>query len=101
MAQTPGGRRRNGCSSLPHLADTHGVPHERLVIGVQKAGAEIGSAAAVDDGGADDVLPLLQREAFGDAVVDDRLAIAVDADDLLAIHPPDRRGVRSNGQAYA
>jgi hypothetical protein len=42
-------------------------------------------AAAVDYGGAHDVRFLFEGEAFGDAIVDDGLAIAVDADDLVAL----------------
>ncbi len=45
--------------------------------------------------------PLLQREALRHAVVDDRLAVVVDPDHLLAVDPPDRGGVRSNRQAHA
>src|SRR5438552_17865545 len=74
-------------TSLARLVEGYRVAFEGFVVLVQEAGTEIGGAAAVDNGGADDVLALLQREALGDAVVDDRLAIAVDADDLLAIHP--------------
>src|ERR1022692_3879605 len=88
-------------TSLARLVEGYAVAFEGFVVLVQEAGAEIGGAAAVDNGGADDVQPFVQREALGDAVVNYRLAIAIDADDLLAIHPPDRGGIRSNRQADA
>ncbi|HEX3747751.1 MAG TPA: hypothetical protein VHW09_27635 [Bryobacteraceae bacterium] len=33
------------------------------------------------------VRPFLKCQSLGDAIVDDGLAIAVNADDLLAVHP--------------
>src|SRR4051812_2059231 len=88
-------------TSFRRNRQAHAVAFEGLVLLVEEAGAEIGGSAAVHNGGTDDVLPLLQREALRDAVVDNRLAIAVDADDLLSIHPPHRSRVRSDGQADA
>src|SRR5690242_16062525 len=84
-------------SSFTHLLGGDGVVFERFVFLVEDPSAEIGGAPAVNNRGTDDVLPLLQREAFGDAVVDDCLPIAVDADDFLAIHPPNRSCIRSDG----
>ena len=49
---------------------------------------------------AHDVGPLLEREPLGNAVVHDRLAVAVNADDLLAVDPPDGGRVGADGQAH-
>ena len=89
------------CCLICCVSEAHGEPFQRLILGVEKAGAEVGGAAAVDDGCAHDVRPLVEREAFGNAVIDHRLAVAVNADDLLAVDPPDRGGVGADGQAHA
>jgi len=57
----------------------HCEPLQRSILRVEKPGAEIGSPAAVNDGSTHDVRPLVEREASGNAIVDDRLAIVVNA----------------------
>src|SRR5690242_8137908 len=79
--------------SFADLADADGVPFQRVVLRVEKTGAEIGRTAAVDDCSAHDVRPLIEREAFGNAVIDNGLPVAVNPDDLLAVDPPDGRRV--------
>src|SRR6185295_593383 len=55
----------------------HAEPLDGLVVLVEEAGAEIRGAAAVDDGGTDDVAALAQCEALRDSVIDHALAIVV------------------------
>src|SRR4029453_14774493 len=86
--------------SLAALAQAHREVLHGFVVRIQEPGAKVGSAAAVDDGGAHDVRPLSEREPLGDAIVYDGLAIAVDADDLLAVDPPHGGRVGADGQAH-
>src|ERR1035441_7624164 len=86
---------------LADLAHAHGEPLQRFIVLVQEPSAEIGGSATVDDCGAHDVLPLSKRKPFGDAIVDDGLAIAINADNLLAVDPPDRCRVGASGRPHA
>src|ERR1017187_1542201 len=76
----------------------HGEPRQRSIVGVEEPSAEVGGSAAVDNGGAHDVRPLLERNALGDAIVDDSLAIAENADDLLTVEPPYRSCIGTYSQ---
>src|SRR4051794_25452805 len=87
--------------SLGDITGAHGEFLERFLIGVEKPRAKIGGSAAIDDGAADDVDSLFEREALRDAVIDNGLAVAIDADDLLAVDPPDGRRIRADGQPHA
>ena len=69
--------------------------------GIEKARAEIGRSTAVDHRRAHDVRPTLECQAFGNAIVDHCLPIAVDANDLLPVHPPHRRRVGADRQTHA
>src|SRR6185437_11794052 len=89
----PGGRRAE--------FQIDGESLQRPIVGIQKARAEVGGAAAVDDGRAYDVRSRLECQTLRDPVVDHRLAVAVNADYLLPVHPPDGGGVRSNRQTHA
>src|SRR6185295_1030109 len=95
--RTPSRWSRSGRTSLREPYRERG---EGSIRGVEEPRAEIRGAPAVDDGRADHVRPFLQGEAPGDAVVDDGLPIAVDADDLLAVHPPDGSRIGADGEAH-
>src|SRR5579862_5703110 len=56
-------------------------------------------SAAVDDGTAHDIGSLLKREAFGNTIIDYSLTVAVNADDFLAVDPPDGCRVGADGEA--
>ena len=71
-----------------------------MIVGIEKTGAKIGRSSSVDDRTAHDVRPLFKGKAFGNAVVNYRLAVAVYPNDFLAIDPPDRGRVRANGKAH-
>src|SRR5204863_405010 len=73
---------------------------ERAAFGVEEPRAEVGRPAGIQNGSADDIRPLFQREAPRDAVVDDRLSIVVDSDDLTTIDPPYGRGIRADGETH-
>ena len=64
-------------SLLSNTTHAHSESLERPFISVQKPGAKVGSTAAVDDGAANDVGSFLEREAFGNAVVNDGGKIAM------------------------
>src|ERR1019366_477659 len=89
-----------GAGSLRAVNHAHGEPLQRSIVGVEQPSAEVGGAAAVDNGGAQDFRPLLERNALGDAIVDDSLAIAENADELLAVDPPYRSRVGTYSQAH-
>src|SRR5918999_726467 len=74
-------------TSFDSLLQPYGEPFDRPILCVEKPRTKVRGSAAIDDGGAHDVQPFLEREAFGDAVVDHGLPVAVDADDLLTSSP--------------
>src|SRR6185312_3237439 len=80
--------------------ESDGQASNGLIVLIQEARAEIGCAAAVDHRRPNHIGSFLQCEAPGNAVVDDRLPIVVDADDLFAIQPPYRGSVRADGKTH-
>lgn len=73
---------RHGSSESPRRHLVEGVlqtsleSDERSIVLVEESGEEIRRATAVNDGGADDIAPLAQREAARDAVIDHTLTVA-------------------------
>src|SRR5688500_8112395 len=79
--------------------ESHSDVLDRSVRSIEKPRTEVGGAAAVDDGRAEDVGTLLKREAPGHAIVNHRLPVGVDADHFLAVDPPYGRRIGSNREA--
>src|ERR1017187_1839683 len=77
------GHIRSLANSPAFVGQGHGERPERLILCVEKSGAKVRRPAPVDDRRAHHVRALLEREPFRDAIVDDGLPIAVNADDLL------------------
>ncbi len=78
----------------------HRESFQWFFVGVENACAEIGGSAGVEDGAADDVWSFLKGEPFGDAVVNYGLAIAVNADNLLAVQPLNGSRIRADGEPH-
>lgn len=80
----------------PLFRQSHRNPPDWTVVRVEEPRAEIRGAARIDDGRTDGIQSLCEGHPLRDTVVDDRLTIAVDADHLFAIEPPDRSSVGAN-----
>ena len=85
---------------FPGLPQVHGEVFYRRILFVEEPRAKVGGSTAVDHRAAHNVWSLLEGEAFGHAVIDDRLAITVYADDFLAVDPPDGGCIRADRQAH-
>jgi len=85
---------------IPRVFKFHGEILDRITIFINKSDAEIAHAGAVDDGAANDVSALVEREAFGDAVIHHHAPIAEEVHGFLAVEPPHRRRIGTDGQAH-
>ena len=63
--------------ALLSLRQTHGEVFYRFVISIKQTCAEVSRPSTVDNRGANDVLPFVECEPLGDAIVNDRLAVAI------------------------
>ena len=100
MSFSAGAWMKRSWGLFPSLPQVHSEVFHRRIIPVEEPRAKIGGSATVDHRAAHDVWSLLEREALGHAVIDDRLAITVYADDFLAVDPPDGGRVGADGQAH-
>src|ERR1035437_6728506 len=68
---------------------------------IYEADAEITHAGAVDYRAANDVLAFIEGEVFGNTVIHHHAAITGKDDSFLAVEPPHRCRIRTDGHANA
>src|SRR5450631_675700 len=91
--------RSHRSSKIRTLLKAQGDVLDRLTVLVDQADAEIAQAWAVDDGAANDVPALMEREPFGDDIVHHHTPVVEEVHGFGAVDPPDGRRIGAGGQA--
>jgi hypothetical protein len=73
---------------------------DRFTVLIDKADAEIAQAGTVDDGAANDVGTLVEREALGDAVIHNHAPITEEGNSFFAVEPPHGRRIRAHSHTH-
>ena len=88
-------------NSLGNTVEVYGESLHRSILRIENPRADIANSGGVENSTAHDVRSLLERKALGHPIINDHVAITVNADDFLAVEPPNGSRIGTDSQSHS